>query len=155
MKTYTIKRTEHGYGFFSGGDPRKFHPDCESCSAAEIENHKKSCVIWDEAEGRGETPTPEDCPSGWVYDAAGKPVMHVLRAPYGIGGYEYDVEYTIPVDSSVGTWLRLTAKAERAVRNCARFPALKRPFKLHSRRKKMWWRKWKKLSRRAYLIEPV
>ena len=88
----TKTRTEMGYGFFCGGDPRKFWPDGESCSEKEIDNHKAACKLWDEAEARGETPTPEACPSGWVYDKDGKPVMHVLRTPYGIGTYEYDVE---------------------------------------------------------------
>lgn len=85
-------RTEYGYGFFHGGDPRKFHPDHESCSEKEIANHKAACGLWDESEAKGETPTPEACPSGWVYDDAGKPVMHILRAPYGIGTYEYEVD---------------------------------------------------------------
>lgn len=88
MKT----RTEYGYGFFCGGDPRKFFPDGESCTKKEMENHTAACKLWDEAEARGETPTPEACPSGWVYDDAGKPVMHILRTPYGIGTYEYEVE---------------------------------------------------------------
>lgn len=88
MKT----RTEYIYGFFSGGDPRKFCPDGESCSEKEIANHSAACKLWDEAEARGETPTPEACPSGWVYNAEGKPLFHILRAPYGIGTYEYEVE---------------------------------------------------------------
>lgn len=46
-------RTEMGYGFFCGGDPRKFYPDCESCSEKEIENHKAACKLWDEADARG------------------------------------------------------------------------------------------------------
>ena len=73
------------YGYFCGGDPRKFRPDVESCSKKEIENHKAACRLWDEAEARGETPKPEACPSGWLRNKSGKLVMHVLRAPYGIG----------------------------------------------------------------------
>ena len=83
---------EFGYGFFAGGDPRQFHPDYESCSADEITNHKSACVLWDAAEARGETPTPEACPSGWVHDGAGNRIAHVLRAPYGIGGYSYEFD---------------------------------------------------------------
>lgn len=84
-----------GYGFFCGGDPRKFSPDHESCSPTEIENHKRACQFWDDAESRGETPEPEKCPSGWIYDDAGKAIAHVLRSPYGIGMYsmEYDQFY--------------------------------------------------------------
>ncbi len=84
MKT----KTEMGYGFYCGGDPRKFFPDEESCSEKEIENHKKACQLWNEMEAKGEAPTPEKCPSGWNEDHT----VHILRAPYGIGSYEYEVE---------------------------------------------------------------
>jgi len=80
------------YGFFCGGDPRKFFPDGESCSETELANHTAACKLWDEAEARGETPTPEACPSGFLYDEDGKCLGHVLRAPYGIGMYFYDDE---------------------------------------------------------------
>lgn len=86
------KKTEMGYGFFCGGDPRKFWPDQECCSEKELENHAAVCKLWIEAEARGETPTPEACPSGWVYDESGNPLMHVLHAPYGIGTYKYEIE---------------------------------------------------------------
>ncbi len=85
-------REETGYGFFCGGDPRKFHPDSEGCSEEEIAHHKAACALWDEAEARGETPEPEACPSGFLYDEDGKCVGHVLRAPYGIGIYTYEVD---------------------------------------------------------------
>lgn len=80
-------RTEVTYGFFSGGDPRKFRPDAESCMELELEAHRKACALWDEAEARGETPTPEACPSGWI--VLNGTQVHVLRAPYGIGTYEF------------------------------------------------------------------
>ena len=80
------------YGGFHGGDPRKFHPDGESCSPKEIENHRRACQLWNEAESRGETPTPEKCPSGWIYDEAGAAVAHVLRMPYGIGVMVYEFQ---------------------------------------------------------------
>lgn len=84
--------TETGYGFFCGGDPRNFYPDGESCSEQEIANHRAACALWDEAENRGETPEPEKCPSGWMFDKDGRPVVHVLRAPYGIGTYNYEAD---------------------------------------------------------------
>lgn len=87
-----MKKVEYGYGYFTGGDPRKFYPDLDACSIEEINNHKAACQLWDEAESRGETPTPEDCPSGWLVDNNGKKIMHVLCAPYGIGGYEIEIE---------------------------------------------------------------
>jgi len=96
-------RVEHGYGFYAGGDPRDFSPDWESCSPEEIANHKAACASWDQAAARGETPEPEKCPSGWVYDEAGKPIMHVLRAPYGIGCYshEFDQFFEMPTDAAM------------------------------------------------------
>lgn len=86
-----IPHQESGYGFFHGGDPRDFTPDYES-SETEIENHRKACELWDEAEARGETPEPEKCPSGWIYDDEGKAICHVLRAPYGIGVWTEEYE---------------------------------------------------------------
>lgn len=76
------------YGFFCGGDPRKFWPDSEGCSESEFANHKAACSLWNEAEARGETPEPEKCPSGFIFGDDGKCLGHVLRAPYGIGMYE-------------------------------------------------------------------
>ena len=83
---------ETGYGGFPGGDPRTFHPTYESCSEKEIQNHKAACKLWDEAEARGETPEPESCPSGWIYDDNGEVIAHVLRMPYGIGVYVIEIE---------------------------------------------------------------
>lgn len=40
------------YGFYSGGDPRRFHPSEEECSPEEIANHKAACEAW----ARGERP---------------------------------------------------------------------------------------------------
>ena len=76
---------EGHYGYFTGGDPRDFHPDYECCSPDELENHRRACELWNDAESRGETPEPEKCPSGWIYADDGTPICHVLRAPYGIG----------------------------------------------------------------------
>lgn len=81
---------QYGYGYFNGGDPRKFCPDGECCTEKEIENHSRACALWNEAEQRGEIPTPEKCPSEWIFNNKGEPVAHVLRAPYGIGSYTYD-----------------------------------------------------------------
>lgn len=76
------------YGFFHGGDPRDFHPDREECSPDEIENHRLACEVAEaQAEGR-ELP----CPSGYIYDANGDWIAHVLRAPFGIGTYQYEME---------------------------------------------------------------
>lgn len=85
-------RVETSYGAFHGGDPRQFHPDGECCTPEEAANHKAACELWHEAEARGETPEPESCPSGWIYDEDGKAIAHVLRCPYGIGIYQYEFE---------------------------------------------------------------
>ena len=83
---------ESTYGYYTGGDPRQFHPDGQDCTEQELRNHRKACELWNEAEAKGETPTPEKCPSGWIYDDNGKTLAHVLRAPYGIGVQTYETE---------------------------------------------------------------
>ena len=75
------------YGFFHGGDPRNFYPDYECCSPKEISDHKAACELWDQAEARGEEPTPEACQSGWHTDPETGARYHVLKSPYGIGTY--------------------------------------------------------------------
>lgn len=73
--------TISGYGFYRPENPHDFHPDPESCSDEEMNNHKAACEAWD----RGEFKAPEQ--SGWVHNEAGEAVAHVLRAPWGIGSY--------------------------------------------------------------------
>lgn len=68
------------YGFFHGGDPRYFHPDYECCSPSEIESHKRACAEADRLAEKRELP----CPSGFERVGDGT-VIHVLRAPFGIG----------------------------------------------------------------------
>ena len=87
-----VPHQESSYGYFHGGDPRKFHPDHEDCSEQEIASHKAACALWDEAEARGETPTPEKCPSGWIRNDKGEAIAHVLRSPYGIGCYTFEFD---------------------------------------------------------------
>ena len=77
------------YGYFTGGDPRGFFPDAESCSKKELDNHRRACALFDEQEAKGLEPTPEDCPSGFIYDDNGRCIGHVLRARYGIGTQVY------------------------------------------------------------------
>lgn len=79
-------KSEACYGFFCGGDPRKFHPDYEECSQDEIARWKAACKEADELESKRWLP----CPSGWVRMADGT-ICHILRAPFGIG--TYTVEY--------------------------------------------------------------
>lgn len=87
-----VTLTEELYGYYHGGDPCKFYPDFDCCSDVELGNWQAACMLWNEAERRGVTPKPESCPSGWVYGMDGRPLYHVLRAPYGIGTYLIEVE---------------------------------------------------------------
>ena len=80
---------EHGYGFFAGGDPRKFSPDHESCTPQEIANHRKACELADQLEREGKL-VDWKCPSG--FERWGDAVVHVLRAPFGIGCYVAEFE---------------------------------------------------------------
>lgn len=74
-----------GYGFFCGGDPRKFHPDPECSTEAERAKHKADCEAWD----RGEMPNVNDKAPHFRMDANGG-VMHVVPSGYGLGSYDDD-----------------------------------------------------------------
>ncbi len=76
-----------GYGYYLGGDPRKFSPDEESCTPKELENHKAACDKWNEAEAKGEKLEPEPCGSGWI-----SPSVHVTRSAYGLGSYSFPTD---------------------------------------------------------------
>lgn len=78
---------EHGYGYYLGGDPRKFHPDFECCSVLEIAAHESACKAWNEADAEGKKLEPEKCESGWVHH--NDSLIHIAKSNYGIGGYEY------------------------------------------------------------------
>lgn len=69
---------EMGYGFYRPANPHNFQPDHESCSPEEIAAHEAACNAYT----RGEyTPEKGD---GWV-----TPDLHLLKAPWGIGTYQY------------------------------------------------------------------
>lgn len=87
-----VPHQESGYGGFKGGDPRTFCPDHECCTEKEMDDYRKACELWNEAERKGETPTPEKCPSGWIRDEQGKIIAHVLASPYGIGIYAFEFD---------------------------------------------------------------
>lgn len=72
-----------GYGFARPDNPHDFSPDHESCSAEEIAAHKAACEAFDS----GEYTPPRG--SETHRDKDGKIVMHILRAPWGIGSYTY------------------------------------------------------------------
>jgi hypothetical protein len=89
------------YGFFPGGDPRKFRPDVDSCTPEEIEAHRVACerANWADAyrHGKGSNAAANlECPSHHLYDTDGAWCGHVTIAPFGIGSYEYDEPYFAP-----------------------------------------------------------
>jgi hypothetical protein len=75
---------DHGYGFWCGGDPRKFHPDAEDCTAEELAAHKAACEAFDKADALGEKLEPMPCQSGWI-----GPSIHITKSPFGIGSYTF------------------------------------------------------------------
>jgi hypothetical protein len=85
--------SETHYGFFNGGDPRKFHPDYECCSENEIKRWKEACAEAEQLESKRSLP----CPSGWERMPNGT-VMHILRAPFGIGTYVIESETMFEAD---------------------------------------------------------
>lgn len=76
---FKIKIEEHGYGFFPGGDPRRFTPDSDA-RPEELENHRKACEAWE----RGEQNSRPDCAHG--------PGFVVTTCQFGLGSYTYEEE---------------------------------------------------------------
>lgn len=76
-----MKRKEYGYGFFPGGDPRRFTPDVESNTNEEIAAHKAACDRWE----TGETaPLPGSCIHGEG--------CIITMSGFGLGSYDYDAD---------------------------------------------------------------
>lgn len=71
-----MKRKEWGYGFFPGGDPRRFHPDEDSCTPEEIVSHKAACDRW---EAGDTTALPGSCVHG--------PGFILTLSGFGLGSY--------------------------------------------------------------------
>lgn len=69
------------YGFFPGGDPRRFTPDLECCTPEEVVRWKEDCDSWDS----GDRVTV--AVSGVV-----APGIHVTRSAYGLGTYFIQME---------------------------------------------------------------
>jgi hypothetical protein len=77
-----VNQQESCYGYFTGGDPRKFFPDAEDCTPEELANHKRACEEADRLEAARDLP----CPSGWYGN------VHITKAPFGIGVSTIEVE---------------------------------------------------------------
>lgn len=76
------------YGFFHGGDPRKFSPDEESSTEEERENHRKACEAFTE-----DKPLARCC----EHIEAGKVKMIITRAPFGLGVSTYQDDDAVRV----------------------------------------------------------
>lgn len=72
---------EYGYGFFPGGDPRKFQPDEESNTEEELEAWRLACAEWDKG---NQVDIGGSCVliNGMIFTFSG----------YGLGSYEYDID---------------------------------------------------------------
>lgn len=81
-----IKHTHGMYGFFPGGDPRRFSPDRDGQSEEEAKAHAEACQRWNDAEKAGQQAAPE---AGSCIHAG--PVILTL-ARFGLGVYEYDCD---------------------------------------------------------------
>lgn len=71
------------YGYYPGGDPRKFSPDAEVSFPEQIEKHRQSCKTWDKRESEGKMPEPEEGSGKWD----SKTGAWTDDSPYGIGVY--------------------------------------------------------------------
>ena len=70
-----------GYGFFIGGDPRKFTPDPECSTEQEQAKWKADCEAWD----RGEQVDTSGNVGRWVSEH-----MHIRPGGYGLGTYTFE-----------------------------------------------------------------
>lgn len=68
------------YGFFPGGDPRKFEPDTELNTPEEIASWKTACLAWNEGRQKVQ-------PGGCVVMPDGV-ILNISN--FGLGVYEYD-----------------------------------------------------------------
>lgn len=73
--------TEIGYGFFPGGDPRKFTPDMDMNTKEEIASWKLACAEWDKG---NEVQPLHGC------------ILHdgriVNLSGFGLGTYEFEID---------------------------------------------------------------
>lgn len=72
-----------GYGFYPGGDPRKFFPDPDMCSPEELANHQLACDAMDEG-------GVMDWPQGCIVVVKDGIRRYVNISSFGIGGYNDD-----------------------------------------------------------------
>jgi len=73
--------SEEVYGFFPGGDPRRFAPDPDGSTEAEREAWREDCETWNRLEAMGAMPEPK--PSCCRIENG----MILTRNGYGLGTY--------------------------------------------------------------------
>lgn len=85
------KRTETSYGYYRGGDPRRFFPDPEGATDEEEEAYRLACELWEKAESKGQKPAVSDDKSGWICRPGGgenggeNGAVFVLKPAFGVG----------------------------------------------------------------------
>jgi len=99
----TEAATISGYGFHRPANPNDFFPDAESSSPEELLAHKAACEAWD----RGEYKRDPSQESGWYGN------MHILKAPWGIGAYQYVQEDGAKLIAEIETALAARQKGSR------------------------------------------
>lgn len=80
-----MTHTHELYGFFLGGDPRRFTPDQEN-PPEEKERHAAACRAWDDEKTEAETPASE--PACQMVPGVG----HVNFGTFGLGVNRYDCD---------------------------------------------------------------
>lgn len=91
------------YGFFHGGDPRKFSPDPEASTEVEREAHKQACAAFDENK-----PLPGCCEHH--FNDKGELAMIVTKAPFGLGVSVYQDEDAVEAANALKSALEILSR---------------------------------------------
>lgn len=76
------------YGFFKGGDPRRFTPDEDECALEEVARWRQACALWDQ--GVEILPAPEVPPSRVRLEDGTEVPLCARDESFGIGVQRYD-----------------------------------------------------------------
>lgn len=94
-------RTEEtGYGFHRPANPHDFTPDADQCNEKELAAHGAACKAYDAGTYQ------HVASSESITDDAGVEVIHLLRAPWGIGTYTYRDPHAAAVLEKIDLALR-------------------------------------------------
>lgn len=83
-----MKHEHSGYGFFPGGDPRRFTPDSEESGTMQDERAawEAACAKWNEAEKAAVQLTAEEG------SCLHLPGLIITRSGFGLGVYTYECD---------------------------------------------------------------